>query len=278
MPAADYLNPLTFVVTLRPIHVRLAVNVVFVCALLAQATAQTTAPGSVDIGKHSPDVPLKVGGMVKPPRAIFTPDPEYSSQANHARLQGTLLLRVIVGPEGRARDIRVQRGLGMGLDEKAIEAVQRWKFEPATKDGKPVTVQINIEMNFRLYGTPAEDDFGGLVARADAGDTKSQLKLGRALLTGEGLPKNELEGLSWLQRAANRDVAEAQFRMAEYLYSHASNPSDYSVAYIWCYRAQHNRYKRADKMLEKIATKLSPSNLADAEIRAQQEIATANSR
>jgi TPR repeat protein len=151
--------------------------------------------------------------------------------------------------------------------------VQKWKFQPATKDGKPATVQINIEINFLLYllyGTPAGNDFGRLVARADAGDTKSQLKLGRALLTGDSLPKNELEGLSWLQRAANRDVPEAQFRIAEYLYSHARNPSDYIAAYIWCYRAQHNRYKQADKMLEKIATKLSPSDLADAEIRTQQ--------
>jgi TonB family protein len=56
-----------------------------------------------------------------------------------------------VGPDGRPRDIKVSRQLGMGLDQKAIEAVRMWRFEPATKDGKPVAVQINVEVNFRLY-------------------------------------------------------------------------------------------------------------------------------
>ena len=57
----------------------------------------------------------------------------------------------IVGPDGHPRDVKVARSLGMGLDQKAIDAVKRWKFEPAMKDGKPVAVQINVEVNFRLY-------------------------------------------------------------------------------------------------------------------------------
>jgi periplasmic protein TonB len=65
--------------------------------------------------------------------------------------QGTVLLRVVVGPDGRPRDVRVQRSLGMGLDEKAIAAVRQWKFEPAMLDGRPVAVQVNIEVSFRLY-------------------------------------------------------------------------------------------------------------------------------
>jgi protein TonB len=93
----------------------------------------------------------RVGGGVSAPRAIYDPDPEYSEEARHAKFQGAVLLWVIVGPDGRPRDIRVQRSLGMGLDEKAIEAVRRWKFEPSTKDGHPVAVQVNIEVSFRLY-------------------------------------------------------------------------------------------------------------------------------
>jgi len=57
----------------------------------------------------------------------------------------------VIGPDGKPRDVRVQRSLGMGLDEKAIEAVRSWKFEPAKKDGQPVAVQVNVEVNFRLY-------------------------------------------------------------------------------------------------------------------------------
>ncbi|HUI83425.1 MAG TPA: energy transducer TonB [Candidatus Binatia bacterium] len=94
---------------------------------------------------------FRVGGGVSPPRALDTPDPEYSDEARKAKYQGTCVLWLIVGPDGKPRDVKVARALGMGLDQKAIEAVRRWKFEPATLDGKPVAVQINVEVNFRLY-------------------------------------------------------------------------------------------------------------------------------
>jgi TonB family protein len=94
---------------------------------------------------------FRVGGGVSAPRALDTPDPEYSEEARKAKYQGTVVLWLIVGPDGRPRDIKVARALGMGLDQKAIEAVRNWKFEPAMKDGKPVAVQINVEVNFRLY-------------------------------------------------------------------------------------------------------------------------------
>lgn len=92
-----------------------------------------------------------VGGGVSAPKKIYDPDPEYSEEARKAKYQGTCVLYVIVGSDGRPRDIRVSRTLGLGLDEKAIEAVKSWRFEPAYKDGKPVAVAINIEVDFRLY-------------------------------------------------------------------------------------------------------------------------------
>jgi TonB family protein len=95
--------------------------------------------------------PYRVGGGVSAPRILYAPDPDYSEEARKAKYQGTVVLRVVVGPDGRPRDIRVQRSLGLGLDEKAMEAVKTWKFEPARKDGQPVAVQINVEVNFRLY-------------------------------------------------------------------------------------------------------------------------------
>jgi TonB family protein len=94
---------------------------------------------------------FKVGGGVSAPRALYAPDPDYSEEARQAKYQGTVVLWLVVGPDGRPRDAKISRSLGMGLDEKALEAVRRWKFEPAMKDGKPVAVQINVEMNFRLY-------------------------------------------------------------------------------------------------------------------------------
>ena len=94
---------------------------------------------------------FRVGGGVSAPRAVFTPDPEYSEEARKAKFQGTCVLWLIVGADGHPRDIKIARTLGLGLDEKAIEAVKQWKFEPAMKDGKPVSVQINVEVSFRLY-------------------------------------------------------------------------------------------------------------------------------
>jgi TonB family protein len=93
----------------------------------------------------------RVGGGVSAPRALFAPDPEYSDEARKAKFQGTVVLICVVGPDGRPHEIRVARSLGMGLDEKAMEAVRVWRFEPARKDGHPVAVEVSIEVNFRLY-------------------------------------------------------------------------------------------------------------------------------
>jgi len=92
-----------------------------------------------------------VGGGVSAPKAVFSPDPEYSEEARKAKYQGVCVLSLIVGPDGKPRDIKLSRSLGLGLDEKAIQAVNQWKFEPALKDGKPVAVAINVEVQFRLY-------------------------------------------------------------------------------------------------------------------------------
>jgi protein TonB len=84
------------------------------------------------------------------PVLLIKVDPEYSEQARQAKFQGTVLLRVIIDEKGLPRQISVIRPLGMQLDEKAIEAVQHWRFKPATKDGKAVPVEATVEVNFRL--------------------------------------------------------------------------------------------------------------------------------
>ena len=94
---------------------------------------------------------LTIGGGVSAPRAIYKPEPEYSTEARQAKYQGTVVVSLIVGSDGKAHDVRVARSLGMGLDEKAIEAVQQWRFEPAMKDGRPVAVAVNVQVSFRLF-------------------------------------------------------------------------------------------------------------------------------
>ena len=95
--------------------------------------------------------PFVPGKGVSAPRPIYDPEPEYSNEARVAKFQGDVLLWVVVGADGIPRDVRVRRSLGMGLDEKAIAAVSTWRFEPAMKDGRPVPVQVSIEVNFRLF-------------------------------------------------------------------------------------------------------------------------------
>jgi protein TonB len=93
----------------------------------------------------------RLGGGVSAPRPIYDPDPEYSDEARQAKYQGSVILSAIIGPDGRPRNLQVSRSLGLGLDQKALEAVTKWRFEPARKDGRPVAVVISIEVAFRLY-------------------------------------------------------------------------------------------------------------------------------
>ncbi len=93
---------------------------------------------------------FKVGGGVSSPTVLFRVDPEYSEEARKAKYSGTVLVSIVVDTEGRARDIRVVKSVGMGLDEKAMEAVSKWKFKPGMKGGIAVNVFAQVEVNFRL--------------------------------------------------------------------------------------------------------------------------------
>ncbi len=92
----------------------------------------------------------RIGGGVSAPVPIFKPEPEYSEEARKAKFQGAVILSIVILPDGSTTNIRVTRPLGLGLDEKAIEAVRKWKFRPSMKDGKAVAVSANVEVNFRL--------------------------------------------------------------------------------------------------------------------------------
>jgi len=92
----------------------------------------------------------RVGNGTTAPVVLYKKEPEYSEEARKAKYQGTVVLYIEVDPSGRAINPRVVRSLGLGLDEKALEAVRQWKFKPGYRNGKPVTVAATIEVNFRL--------------------------------------------------------------------------------------------------------------------------------
>lgn len=86
------------------------------------------------------------------PACLYCPRPDYSDEAMKAKYQGTVLLMAVITPDGRATNIHVSKGLGLGLDEKAIEAVRTWRFKPAIgPDGRPASVVVPVEVTFRLY-------------------------------------------------------------------------------------------------------------------------------
>jgi len=105
-------------------------------------------PGS---GGNTGGGPMHIGGGVRPPTVLRQVDPEFSEEARKAKFSGNVQVYLWVDEQGNPSHVRVVRGVGMGLDEKAVEAVRQYKFRPATKDGKPVKVDLYIDVNFQIF-------------------------------------------------------------------------------------------------------------------------------
>jgi TonB family protein len=124
----------------------------------------------------------------EPPAGVFRPgrdgtppvltdhkEPGYSEEARLAKMQGTVTLFVVIGEDGKAKDIRVLKSLGLGLDEEAVEAVSKWQFRPGMKDGQPVEVRSTIEVNFRLLDDPREWSVKTATFTTSPGGTRPRL-------------------------------------------------------------------------------------------------------
>jgi len=106
-------------------------------------------PGE-NVGFSGNDAPFHIGGAVSPPVLLTQVLPEYSEEARKARFQGTVILDTIVHKDGTVQVVRIARSIGFGLDQKAIEAVLKWKFQPGRMNGSPVPVALNVQVNFNL--------------------------------------------------------------------------------------------------------------------------------
>jgi TonB family protein len=116
----------------------------------AASLRQQLGTRELAVSRGSRVTAYRVGAGVTPPRLVHKVEPVYSEEARLAKYQGTVVLSVVIGTDGIAQNMRVARGLGLGLNEEALKAIAQWKFTPGAKDGEPVAVQATIEVNFRL--------------------------------------------------------------------------------------------------------------------------------
>ena len=94
--------------------------------------------------------PSKVGNGIAAPKVLYKIEPSYSPEARAVKAQGTVVVSVMIGTNGKAADVQLRKGVGYGLDEQALDAITQWTFQPGTRDGMAVPVQASIEVNFRL--------------------------------------------------------------------------------------------------------------------------------
>jgi protein TonB len=87
---------------------------------------------------------------ITPPHTTYSPDPKYPDKARKAHEGGVVLVDLVVGTDGLARDVKIARTVTPELDQAAMDAVKQWKFTPAAKDGHPVAVQIKVEVSFNI--------------------------------------------------------------------------------------------------------------------------------
>jgi TonB family protein len=94
---------------------------------------------------------VRIGGNVSAPRVLYAADPEFSEDARRHHIAGNVLVSLVVDENGLPQNVKVLRGVGYGLDEKAVEAVKKYRFRPAMREGVPVKVQLNVEVNFQNF-------------------------------------------------------------------------------------------------------------------------------
>ena len=127
--------------------------IVLVSTLFSAVTAArdvSKADASKTGGKKQGDQIYDIGGDVKPPKLVHVVEPEFSAHSDQAFVSGVVKIQMIVTSEGTPKEPKVLSGLGETQDKKAVEAVEQWRFKPATKDDKPVSVRVTVEVNFHL--------------------------------------------------------------------------------------------------------------------------------
>lgn len=114
------------------------------------STLPTAQPPSGDALSHAHEASEDANGR-KPPVLVYSVDPEFTEAARKKRFSGSVKIQFVVDENGKPQDVRVVHGVGLGLDEKAVEAVKQYRFKPATVNGKPVAMPWSTAVNFQIF-------------------------------------------------------------------------------------------------------------------------------
>lgn len=158
----------------------------------------------------------RVGGDVLQPKVLKKVEPSYTQEARDARLEGSVLLSIVVSEEGRAEEIKIVRKLGSGLDEQAVDCVEQWLFQPGTKRGTPVRVFATVEVNFRLSAKPSRPpaDIAWLMELERRKDPAGMLALAYEYGAGKKIARNEKRAGELIREAADLKHGPAMFELA----------------------------------------------------------------
>lgn len=205
----------------------------------------------------------KAGIEQTPPHPIYSPDVEYTPAALAARFEGSCVVSMSVGVDGKATNITLDKKLGLGMDEQILATVSKWKFEPERRNGKAFASRLQLTLNFHLFGQNSSR-FAELSAKAQEGNADAEFQLAQDFFLGGDIPKDEKQGMALLERAARSGHPEAMFQMGERLYGDGKNPDSYVSAYVWYVRAQRAGSTHAPPRITDLESRMTPDQLSDA--------------
>ncbi|MBZ2180242.1 MAG: TonB family protein [Acidobacteriota bacterium] len=197
---------------------------ILVSTIRAQGPAETSEPLRIGPGVQGPQVKEKVS-------------PKYSEEARANRVQGTVMIQMVVNEQGHSTDLQVIGPLGFGLDEEALAAVARWKFKPGSKDGVPRPVLVTVQVNFSLQGM----QFDWKAERV-----RSQYNSAFLRISQKGTPPDVLEKEVQTMRQLSRDgFGPAIYREGVWLINGEHGPQDAAAGLRLIQQAAAKRYSAA---------------------------------
>ena len=223
------------------------------------------------IGSSPGSATSKSADAETPPRAIFSPEAEYTEEARAAKFEGTCVVQLIVGTDGKPSNIVVTKKVGYGMDERAVAAVSKWKFEPGRRNGRPVPSRLSLSLQFKIFGADTQK-YLKLSEKARSGDPAAEFELANAFFEGRDIPKDESQGMALLERAARSGHPQAQFQMGERAYGDGNDPANYVVAYYWYAQAERGGVQHADARVTELESRMTPDQLTEARRRLESSL------